>query len=1673
MKITSQKNVYYVDIGKSIYKGYIESLITVDKEEILYYKYASMDILSISIHLEDGTTVKPEVQKLLLRDFLKNQDDLNKDENYAKIYNQHEFEKEMSDVLKISGVPEGDVTVRIEYRPAEFNTSVMFYRPVYEDDKHKEVVAINRLGYSYEIFPSLWTDSPRTGYPWELVYILPNSEEYKIVSPGVLKSYNEEEKVNISMYYVEESIPDFINFSVGTFERFEIHNGDDKKVIFLPSNLEEYSDTLNDVVEDLANILKYTEHFLQRSFPIPTLSISFSMIDFELTMGIGTALCNISLLTPSKDIEPMFEIKRTLSSIIASQIFYFYVHYSEITDFWVFCGLKGYLEDYCVRFLLGNNDFLFTLKEDKDFVFENDVYELPLCDRRRDFFSYHTEFFQKKSKLVFHTLESNLSKAFLEKICIFTLKKTNAQIGLNFTPDFILLIKDVTGKDMKSFFDTYVFKSGLISVSFRFTIDKKKNRVDFKVDQKPTSKLPDCNKRLTGLITVKSYEVEGSYDHSFNFNQDNHFYYHTRTKKKKKPEDEEEEIMPLLWIRIDPKREHLVNGVVEQPDYMFIEQLLDKNVIGQIEAIEYLSKRPSVQICEAFERILENSQMFYKVRIRVLYVLAKIDIENFVGFQRVIQFFIKKFCVQASTVIKPNDFTYISYFLQKHSIRALSFIDPFIVKNYNGRNVGSASIVCAFMINILRFNDNSMNSFSDSWYIASVIESLVRPILAMKFPGVGDLINFESKSECKKIFCDKEGPQKANASLEFADSSSNEEDNKNDFNFLVEESSTSSSLASIPERQPEDKTETLNYIDVAVEEIERYRLLDMVFPSHNNIVTESTLYFLGRLAINGCVGIQREVLISLASYPNTFSVRKAALTLLVILFPDKETIEFILGLLKSDIFRIKMAIAEIIEDTVSKNLCDIRNMLGEIKDILFIFPYDPILRDKMQNINLFVEGKDISSEDYNQKLLDFYSSHYDKEFYYKKTMTQSLPFTSDTIKIRLVNFIEMKKEELKNSYTLKLPTGGKDIVQINSHGPSRKKVVKKTEEKAKVEVMKQEVVDIKKEEKMEEKKVKEDEVVEEEKVEEVPGEKGNSIEEVNIKEMLEGDQYTEELLSSCLEKKTVDSPFVISKNNTNSVATTSQNISSTTQALATNVINKTQDFSNKEKVMKIPSNQSKIEENVDDEKVKRMRISEGKVLEGKEVIEKKEHLEGLFREMRDTLNRNFGLLRQERESNTNFNYKAIDAEIVNHKRAEAIDLERLLLDDEEEVQPKTLENILEVDLPKEPLIDIDSFLEGGFDAMPPVNIMRETVENTYRLNSVKTSAFSLRLKIGWSIRIKAVDPRTLTSSSSGESSGSRKKRGRKPRSSSDIMSYESKRVTRAQKIYEETIYGVNIKQFNSLIYKNRETNFFSWIPKTFAEIEDLIFEEIGYSSISKELERALVFLLSYTAPNTRTYTLCKKMFDAFENVRFLYTPIPQEISEMTPVLKDACVDFLNSLFLDDSFSSFIKPVNTDVHKTYIDVVRFPMCLEIIQKKMNVYRSLESFYGDLRQIHKNCCYFNQNSSDICNNARKLVRYVTEFNRQIHGMKVVHKSSEVIKALLSRFSNSSLYEEMIYKIDNRAYKTFSSLLADVEKVKDSYIRVVISPQQVKHDIDDFKAQIYYWFNVIEGKAICFGI
>lgn len=951
MKVLRQKNVYYIDLNKNVYKGYIETVIEKDRNDTeIIYKSSGLEIENVKIFNERTT-------------------DLQSKKVVAKIKPKNSPENEKISIqnlqngkIKVS-VPESLleddlIKIIIEFKSTKSNKSCLWYKPIDQKDRHKEFIASSDQfrNESSCIFP--YIDESTS---FDLYYIIPNIEEVKVVSSGTFMAIKEEDQT-IVYHFSSSTNPKYLSFCVGTYLQIDIFSDSDKKKLFLPSFVEEDED-LEDLKFDLQAIIKYIENFTKTE-EMSSTNVLFSLIDTFDYFSKNLIVLKYCLFL--RDAETAFLVKKVLSELFSYQVYYFLDWYS--CDLWICHGFSGYLSDYCLRYLLGNNDFLYNLRETKKFVIENDIVEAPLFYTLRDDNSLFSTFFKAKSKVVFHCLEAELSFAFLQKIsdslieekgkCIKH-KENDYLLDKNlyiFTNKFLKIIKDSTGKDLSTFFDFYVFRPGLINIRLVLNIIRKKNLVKIGIIQTATSKLPSSNKTLHGYVEIRSYETEGIFDHILDpAIEENSFTYHSRSKKRKN--EEEDEGMPLLYIRADIKNATLYNFIIEQPDYMSIEQLQDKSVIGQIEAVESLSKKPTILSCEALEKMLDNSHLFFKVRVKVMNVLGNILIESnsseldfYNGMQRLIQYFVRTRCVPNSTILKSNEPGLIPYFIQKHLIKAVS----------NNRN--NSKIILSFLENILKYNDNSLNSVSDSWFISSIlnyysIHSLFlvcedecdSKFLLERYNNDSTLYN--CKSDMKRFQPDdsKSGTERLGSNdnnkldntyntldgcksgTERLRSNDNnkldsnqldgsksdmkrlESDNNNklDSNQLDGSKANIDRLGSNDSMPMEHRTERTfnNQLENTVAELERFRLSDLVFSSNNNILTRTCLICYIRMAINGIIELDCLTLENLTKYPNLFSIRMVAIEGLLLLYP--ESVKQIITLMNNETVFFNYKVLEI------------------------------------------------------------------------------------------------------------------------------------------------------------------------------------------------------------------------------------------------------------------------------------------------------------------------------------------------------------------------------------------------------------------------------------------------------------------------------------------------------------------------------------------------------------------------------------------------------------------------------------------------------------------------------------------------------------------------------------------------------------------------------------------
>ncbi|KAI9312583.1 hypothetical protein BX666DRAFT_1984486 [Dichotomocladium elegans] len=309
------------------------------------------------------------------------------------------------------------------------------------------------------------------------------------------------------------------------------------------------------------------------------------------------------------------------------------------------------------------------------------------------------------------------------------------------------------------------------------------------------------------------------------------------------------------WIRLDADFEWLCVIDFQQPDYQWAGQLTkDRDVVAQYEAIEALKHMPSLPTATSLLRAVIDPKCFYKIRMEAAYALAKCGGEdmNWVGLHQLCKMFQSRYCfappygametddaIPINHIIpKPNNFSNFSeYFVQKGMTIAFSQ-----VRDRYGR---TPIKVRQLLLDLLKYNDNIGNEYSDSYYIATMISAL------------GD------------AFIPSPPTYDADDDVEMV---------------------------------PSDNTDDEQLLTAAMSEIERFRTLDCVIPTYHNVVTISCIRTLTKLMLNGILEPNISLLMQYTRYGNFLGIRLCAFDSLFVLYglSDNRLTEYFLSVIKSD-----------------------------------------------------------------------------------------------------------------------------------------------------------------------------------------------------------------------------------------------------------------------------------------------------------------------------------------------------------------------------------------------------------------------------------------------------------------------------------------------------------------------------------------------------------------------------------------------------------------------------------------------------------------------------------------------------------------------------------------------------------------------------------------------------
>jgi transcription initiation factor TFIID subunit 2 len=237
----------------------------------------------------------------------------------------------------------------------------------------------------------------------------------------------------------------------------------------------------------------------------------------------GLTITSMDLLHSEDAIDQVYETRLSLSHALACQWVGINILPKAWSDLWLVNGLGLYITGLFLRKLLGNNEYRFRLKKDMERVVEWDQGAMPpVCQPQiqdpPD--SAVLPFINLKSPLVLHILDRRLCKSgtslglsrVLPKLFLSAISGELQNNTLS-TSHFLRTCRKVSGADLTSFADQWIYGSGCPTFGFSASFNRKKMAVEITMRQDaPAWKGYEHDEvRRTLLNPIPFFEVWVSY----------------------------------------------------------------------------------------------------------------------------------------------------------------------------------------------------------------------------------------------------------------------------------------------------------------------------------------------------------------------------------------------------------------------------------------------------------------------------------------------------------------------------------------------------------------------------------------------------------------------------------------------------------------------------------------------------------------------------------------------------------------------------------------------------------------------------------------------------------------------------------------------------------------------------------------------------------------------------------------------------------------------------------------------------------------------------------------------------------------------------------------------------------------------------------------------------------
>ncbi|KAJ0255750.1 Transcription initiation factor TFIID subunit 2 [Hirschfeldia incana] len=535
---------------------------------------------------------------------------------------------------------------------------------------------------------------------------------------------------------------------------------------------------LRNTMEFFHEAYSYYEDYLSAKFPFGFYKQVFlppEIVVCSPTLGASLSVFSSHMLYDERVIDQIIDTRIKLASALAKQWFGVYIVPESPNDDWLLDGLAGFLTDMFIKQFLGNNEARYRRYKANSAVCKADdsgAMCLSASSSCKDLFGTHSigmhgKIRSWKSGAVLQMLEKQMgSESFrkiLQKIISRAKDPSNAIRSLS-TKEFRQFSNKIGNLErpfLKEFFQRWVASCGCPVLRIGLSYNKRKNIVEMAALRECTASLDarlsvgatsdsenrDVDVGWPGIMSIRVYELDGMSDHPKLPMAGDRWQLlelpchsklaakrYQKPKKGGKPDGADENVdampldnktsieSPLAWIKADPEMEYIAEVHLHQPLQMWVNQLeKDGDVVGQAQAIASLEalKQYSFSVVNALNNILTDSKVFWRIRIGAAFALAKSASEetDWAGLQHLIKFYKSRRFDAEIGLPKPNDFRdFPEYFV----LEAI----PHTIAMVRGGDGKSPREAVEFVLQLLKYNDNSGNPYSDVFWLAVLVQSI-------------------------------------------------------------------------------------------------------------------------------------------------------------------------------------------------------------------------------------------------------------------------------------------------------------------------------------------------------------------------------------------------------------------------------------------------------------------------------------------------------------------------------------------------------------------------------------------------------------------------------------------------------------------------------------------------------------------------------------------------------------------------------------------------------------------------------------------------------------------------------------------------------------------------------------------------------------------------------------